>query len=307
MRFRKLETIKKEMPFNSRNWNYQKIIRYLLQDDNGRIIESMVIWHLKDNEVVEFILELSNMYNCNVGCQFCASGALDKSPSLLKYEDFFEQVNIMLDDSKANPNDYKKFSISFTGIGEPSTVYKDLGFFMQDIQKKYKHVTFIIGTFGYKIDCFSYWLEQEVRIKTLQIPFYSCDLIKLKKIVRNLPSDYSFLDILINAIKYKEKAKHEKCRVKVNYLVMKDINDKNEDIEKMIQLVYPYREQIEIRVSYLNYTKQAEKYGYSSPSFERIREIEMLLKENGFESYSFGTDYNHGIACGQLAQNGISE
>ena len=75
MKLKIVEKIEKEHPFNSRNWNYQKIIRYLLSDENNRIIEAMVIWHIKDGKVVEFLLELSNMYNCPVGCQFCASGA----------------------------------------------------------------------------------------------------------------------------------------------------------------------------------------------------------------------------------------
>lgn len=74
MKLKIVEKIVKEHPFNSRNWNYQKVIRYLLSDENNRIIESMVIWHIKDGTVVEFLLELSSMYNCPVGCQFCASG-----------------------------------------------------------------------------------------------------------------------------------------------------------------------------------------------------------------------------------------
>ena len=186
MNFKIIDKIKKEHPFNSRNWNYQRIIRYLLNDENGRIIESMVIWHIKDGKIVEFLLELSNMYNCPVGCQFCASGALDKSPYLLKSEDFWQQVDIMLNDNDINPNDYEKFCVSFTGIGEPSIVYKEVGKFMSEFQKKYTHVTFIIGTFGYDNRCFEYWKNLNLRIKTLQIPFYTSDKDKLKKIVKKL-------------------------------------------------------------------------------------------------------------------------
>lgn len=92
MKLKIIEKIAKEHPFNSRSWNYQKVIRYLLGDENNRIIEAMVIWHLKDGQIVEFILELSNMYNCPVGCQFCASGALKNAPYLLTVEDFWEQL-----------------------------------------------------------------------------------------------------------------------------------------------------------------------------------------------------------------------
>lgn len=307
MKLKIIKKIEKEHPFNSRNWNYQKIIRYLLQDEENRIIESMVIWHIKDGNVVEFLLELSNMYNCPVGCQFCASGALEKVPYSLKVEDYWEQVNIMLNDCKVNPNDYKKFCISFTGIGEPSIVYKQIGTFMKEVQERYIHTTFIIGTFGYNEVCFDYWKEMDLRIKTLQLPFYSSDSEKMKTIVKNLPNNYSFYKNLLSALDYKKNAKYDKCRVKINYLGMHNINDTDEQVKSFIKLITPIKEEIEVRVSYLNYTKQAKLYGYVSPSFERLNEICGELKDNGIECYSFGNISNEEIGCGQLVQNKISK
>lgn len=306
MRLKIVEKIAKEHPFNSRNWNYQRIIRYLLGDENNRIIEAMVIWHIKDGKIVEFLLELSNMYNCPVGCQFCASGALEKTPYILNVEDFWEQVNIMLNDNKIDPNDYTKFCISFTGIGEPSIVYKQIGQFMSEAQKKYSHVTFIIGTFGYDIRCFDYWKNLNLRIKTLQLPFYSSDGAKLKEIVKNLPDNYSFYNNVLEAIRYKENAKYNKCRVKINMLGMCGINDSDKQVDEFIRILETIKDKIEVRISFLNYTKQAEKYGYISPTFTRLREIEKKLKENGFECYSFGNISNEEIGCGQLVQNKIS-
>lgn len=306
MKLKVVEKIAKEHPFNSRNWNYQKIIRYLLSDENNRIIEAMVIWHIKDGKIVEFLLELSNMYNCPVGCQFCASGALDKAPYVLKCEDFWEQINIMLNDNNINPNDYEKFCISFTGIGEPSIVYKQIGQFMNEVQKKYSHVTFIIGTFGYDSKCFEYWKNLNLRIKTLQLPFYSLDNEKMKIIVKNLPMNYSFYNNILEALKYKENAEYKKCRVKVNLLGMHGINDSDQQVEDFIKLLKPIKDKIEVRISFLNYTKQAKKYGYVSPTFDKLREIERKLKDNGFECYSFGNISNEEIGCGQLVQNKIS-
>ena len=306
MELKIVKKIVKEHPFNSRNWNYQKIIRYLLSDQNDRIIEAMVIWHIKDGKVVEFLLELSNMYNCPVGCQFCASGALDKAPYLLNSEDFWKQINIMLDDNNINPNDYERFCISFTGIGEPSIVYKQIGQFMSEVQNKYSHVTFIIGTFGYDNKCFEYWRNLNLRIKTLQLPFYSSDMTKLKKIVKNLPVQYSFYNNILEALKYKENAKYAHCRVKINMLGMRGINDNYAQVNEFIKILSPIKNKIEIRISFLNYTKQAEKYGYISPTFEKLREIEKKLKDNGFECYSFGNLSNEEIGCGQLVQNKIS-
>lgn len=129
----------------------------------------------------------------------------------------------------------------------------------------------------------------------------------MKIIVKNLPNEYSFYNNLLLALDYKENARYDKCRVKINYLGMQNINDTDEQVENFIKLITPVKEKIEVRVSYLNYTKQAKLYGYISPSFERLNEICCKLKANGIECYSFGNISNEEIGCGQLVQNKISE
>ncbi len=85
------------------------------------------------------------------------------------------------------------------------------------------------------------------------------------------------------------------------------INDSDEQVDEFIRILSSVKDKVEVRISFLNYTKQAEKYGYLSPSFDRLREIEQKLKDNGFESYSFGNISNEEIGCGQLVQNKISK
>lgn len=87
---------------------------------------------------------------------------------------------------------------------------------------------------------------------------------------------------------------------------MAGINDSDEQVGEFIKLLSSIKNEIEVRISFLNYTKQAEKYGYVSPSFERLREIEKRLKNEGFECYAFGNLSNEEIGCGQLVQNKIS-
>lgn len=50
------------------------------------------------------------------------------------------------------------------------------------------------------------------------------------------------------------------------------INDSDEQVDEFIKILSPVKYKIEVRISFLNYTKQAEKYGYVSPTFERLRE-----------------------------------
>ena len=76
MKLKIVKKIAKEHPFNSRNWNYQKIIRYLLSDENNRIIEAMVIWHIKDGTVVEFLCEKDELHPAGGRCKGCRNDRL---------------------------------------------------------------------------------------------------------------------------------------------------------------------------------------------------------------------------------------
>ena len=118
-KFEVVEKISKNIDYNSRNWNKEIIDRYLLKYDDKRIIESMTIIHLKDDIQKDLTVEISNMYNCVVGCRFCASGSLPENKIFLSPEDYLKQVETCLEESNENPNNYPNFYIAFTGIGEP--------------------------------------------------------------------------------------------------------------------------------------------------------------------------------------------
>ena len=112
-KFEVVEKISKSIDFNSRNWNKERIDKYLLKYDDKRIIESMVIVHLKDDIPRDLTIEISNMYNCVVGCIFCASGSLPESQIFLTADDYLKQVETCLEESNLDPNDYPNFYISF--------------------------------------------------------------------------------------------------------------------------------------------------------------------------------------------------
>ena len=103
-KFEVVEKISKNIDYNSRNWNKEIIDRYLLKYDDKRIIESMTIIHLKDDIQKDLTVEISNMYNCVVGCRFCASGSLPENKIFLSPEDYLKQVETCLEESRENPN-----------------------------------------------------------------------------------------------------------------------------------------------------------------------------------------------------------
>lgn len=299
--------IEKVIEYNAHNWNNQLVHKYLLKyrkDEVDRIIECMTIIHYQDETIRDLTVELSNMYNCVVGCSFCASGALPETTCFLDALDYVRQLNTCLKESGVDPNEFENFYVSFAGIGEPSVVYKTIAEGMVMIRDLYPKVKFNIATFGFNIECFDYWSAFGLPIRTLQIPFYSDKVEMLKYIVKNLPETYSFETIVKKAINYKNK--WPDCRVKINYIAMSGINDSDVDIKRMCNCLEQFKEQIVVKISYLNYTKPGEENNIKSSGSERLSEIKKFLDMKQFNCYIFGTDINTELGCGQLAQNHIS-
>ncbi len=304
-RFEVVEKISKNIDYNSRNWNKERIDRYLLKYDDKRIIESMTIIHLKDDVPKDLTVEISNMYNCVVGCRFCASGSLPEKKIILSAEDYLKQVETCLEESNEDPNNYPNFYIAFTGIGEPSLVKEEIAEGINLIRNKYKNVQVNIATTGFDSSCFEFWNNLDLPIRTLQLPYYSCELDKMKYIIQNLPKDYDLIKNIKKAIEYKND--HNICRVKLNYVVIKGINDSDEDINKMIDYLSEFKNDIIIKVSFLNYTKKCKENNLVSPNKKDMLKILNKLESGGYECYLFGTENNTELGCGQLVQNYISK
>lgn len=304
-KFEVVEKISKTIDYNSYRWNKESIDRYLLKYDDKRIIECMTIVHLKDDEELDLTVELSNMYNCVVGCRFCASGSLPESHVYLSTDDYLKQVDTCLEESGSNPYDYPKFYIAFTGIGEPSIVKEEIALGIRKIQEKYSNVEVNIATTAFDNTCFQYWAGMDLPIRTLQLPYYSCDSEKMKYIIRNLPKGYDLNLNISEAIKYKRC--HEMCRVKVNFVVIEGLNSSYQEIDRMLAFLEPFKEEVILKISFLNHTKKCQEYNLASPNYERMLEIVNIIRSRGFNCYLFGTKNNIELGCGQLVQNYISK
>lgn len=304
-KFEIAEKFSKLIDYNSRSWNKEKIDRYLLKYDDKRIIECMTIIHLKDDIPIDLTIEISNMYNCIVGCRFCASGSLPEKAFFLTAEDYMKQVETCLECSHENPNNYPNFYIAFTGIDEPSIVKEEVAKGINIIKKKYNNVQINIATMAFDNTCFDYWHNMNLPIRTLQLPYYSCDFNKLNYIIQNLPTNYDLTENIVKAIKYKNDNKG--CRVKVNFVVINDINSSKDEVSRMLDYLSKFKNDIIIKISFLNYTKKCLENNLSSPNNDRMLEIVSQIKSEGFDCYLFGTKNNTELGCGQLVQNYISK
>ena len=309
LRFDIEKKIDKINGFQARSWDNQVVQKYLLKlpkhDNLVPIIECMSIMHYVKQEVRDLTIELSNMYNCIVGCRFCASGNLPGNAFALQPIDYLRQLNTCIQETGVDPNDFDNFFVSFAGIGEPSFVFKKVTIAMVMIRDLYPSVQFNIATFGYLKECFDYWNCNMLPIRTIQIPLYHIDTVKLKEIIKALPTNYDLIDVIQNAVLYKKG--HPECRVKINYIPFKGVNDSDEDVIVFINALKQFKDDIVIKISYLNYTKPAEENGYVSSGRNRLIELNKMFCDNGFDTYIFGTENNTEVGCGQLSQNHISD
>ena len=308
MRFDIKEVFEKPVSFYARSWDNQVADKYILYYpslSDGRLLECMSLSHFKKNRLIDFTVEISSMYGCTVGCEFCASGALTESPLGLEAFDYLKQVNTCVMENGINPAELDKFYVSFAGIGEPTCCYEEVMYGMRCIQDIYPNVRFNIATMGYIEEGIGVWNQANLPIRTLQLPLYHTESTKLKKIVKNLPKDYSLLRVLDEAMEYRKS--HPECRVKINYIPFKGINDSDADVKTFADYLEHYKEEVVIKVSVLNYTKPAYENGYIGVEINRLFEICDLFKLRGFESYVFGSEKNTMLGCGQLVQNHISD
>ena len=302
-KFEVIEKLVTDIDFKFEYGNKEKLYRYLFSYDKSRIIESMAIVHFLDDTPVDLTVEISNMYNCIVGCRFCASGSLPENYVFLTAEDYLMQVDKSLQESGINYKDYPKFYVAFTGIGEPSLVKEEIARGIMLIKEKYPNLEVSIATTGIDKACFEYWDKLNLPIRYFQLPYYSCEKDKIKYIIQNAPKDYDLREIIEEALKYKNN--HKGCRVKINFVVMEGINDSGEDIDKTIQYFEKYKQDIIIKVSYLNYTEKCRENNLHSPNQNVMNRILNRLQLSGFECYIFGTENNTELGCGQLVQNYI--
>ena len=129
--------------------------------DNNNIASRLERW----------MIGVSCMSGCPVGCKFCATGQLKKKRNLTA-EEIVEQVEFII--SKNPDYDPKKsmeFKINYTRMGEPFLNIEAVKKAIATINQKYPNTHHYISTIGISGSDFS-WIKDNI---TLQISLHSLD------------------------------------------------------------------------------------------------------------------------------------
>ena len=261
-------------------------IKYLFELPDGLAIESVL---LTDDD--RTTLCASTQVGCAMDCEFCATGKIQFARNLSAAE-ISDQVNAIEKGRKT-----KISNVVFMGMGEPLANYQNTlraVRILNDPAGKnigIRHIT--ISTCGLA-DKIKMLADEDIRPR-LSISLNAADNVlrsKLMPINKKYP-----LRILLNAVQaYQHKTRQ---RVTFEYVLIKGVNDSDEDAKKLVSLVRNIM--CNINLIELNLYPNCE---FKPASKQRISRFARILQQAGIETvirFKRGTHIK--AACGQLGSD----
>lgn len=261
---------------------------------------------LEDEQQIETVLMklndrytvcVSSQVGCPMGCSFCATGALGFKRNLNDQEIINQAI---LWARYLKPRQAAIDNLVFMGMGEPFLNYDNV---MKAIKYLNSQISLNIG--ARKISISTVGVVEGIK-KMAKEPLQLNLAISLHATTDNLRSElipsnkkYSIKKIILAVDDYVEDTKR---KVMFEYMLIKDINDSDEDAKKLASLM---RAPLYM-VNLIAYNPTGR---YKAPSAERIQKFKQILIEkqvNVTLRRSLGQDIS--AACGQLAgAKGITE
>ncbi|MGO4370592.1 23S rRNA (adenine(2503)-C(2))-methyltransferase RlmN [Paenibacillus sp. MCAF20] len=267
-------------------------VKFLFRLTDGNLIETVMMRHKFGLSVC-----VTTQVGCNIGCSFCASGLLAKSRDLSSGEIVEQIMKVQLHLDSAGAGE-RVSNIVVMGIGEPFDNYTNMSDFIRVVTDHKglaigpRHITVSTSGLAKKIIEFADDTEIPVNLAvSLHAPNDELRT-RIMKINKAIP-----IEKLMQAIDYYlEKAKR---RITLEYILLKDVNDKKEHALELAELV-ANRKQL-ATVNLIPYNPVDEHSQYQRSEQESIRIFYDTLKKQGINCsvrLEHGADID--AACGQL-------
>lgn len=273
----------------------QESIKYLQQTEDDHIIETG--YYNLDEEIIC----ISCQIGCSMGCIFCATAeAID---SLQADQAFFRNLtaeeiegqvkNVIYSLQERGRLQGKKILLSYMGMGEPLLNYENTIESIKNLAQVFPNSRATISTLGTRPDLMKKLAEEDIGITLkLHLSLHAPNDELRKKI---LPSAQP-IKLGLEALKSFAEAK--KAPMKVNYILIKGLNDSSESAFQLAELIKPYP--FIVKLSSLN----GSCNGLEPSELSQFKVFEEILNAQGIETCRFiskGTDINAG--CGQLRRH----
>lgn len=257
--------------------------KYLFKLIDDSHIETVLMKHNYGNSIC-----ISSQVGCNMGCSFCESGKLKKLRNLEVYE-MVQQVLLIEDDL-----DIRIDSIVIMGIGEPFDNYDNVMDFIKIVNSDHglkigaRHIT--VSTCGL-IPGIKKFSDENLQVN-LALSLHAPN-DTLRSTIMKINNAYKINDLL-DAVK--EYIKKTNRRVTIEYVMLRDINDKDEHALELAKIL----KGLNVYVNLIPYNEINDGVFKKSSKESVLRFLDVLKKEkiNVTIRREFGGEVD--AACGQL-------
>jgi 23S rRNA (adenine2503-C2)-methyltransferase len=270
--------------------------KYLFRLSDGLTIESVLIPRSRVQEEERLTLCISTQVGCPLNCTFCATGSMGFTRNLTAGE----IVDQVLSIRRLSPA--KITNLVIMGMGEPLLNYENVMKAVEIISHERsvgisaKKTT--LSTAGYVENIRR--MADEGRKCKLAISLHSVD-DRIRSMLMPITKKHSVEDILLAAEYYYKKTKQ---RITYEYIMLKGINDRDEDLLRLIPYIRRVPSKINLipfhAIDFVHPVGAALSLQPTPP--DQIEEFAQKLREAGITVMlrnSAGKDIE--AACGQLA------
>lgn len=283
------EVLKKECPleinselFISDDERTQKAVITL---SDGNKIETVLMRHKEERNTVC----VSCQVGCPIGCKFCATGKMGLTRNLTTHE-ILEQILLFARSLKKEGTNVD--NVVFMGMGEPFLNYDNV---MSAIRILNDPKLFNIGarhisvsTSGI-VEGIKKFTDEKLQIN-LALSLHSPDN-ETRTSIMPINNKFNIQKIMHAIDEYISKTKR---RVMIEYLMLKDVNDTEEDAENLSNLLHH-------KLCFVNLISYNPTGEFEPSPSENIQKFKEILEKNGIEvvqRFRFGRGIK--AACGQL-------
>lgn len=242
----------------------------------------------------ERIICMSSQAGCLMGCKFCSTGKVGHCKNL-SAEEMLLSVEKIINEVGSNSIKW----VSLMGMGEPLMNYDEIVKFNVLVKEKY----------GYSMSLSSVGVSDNIKRLAdsaadyhLFVSLHFSDDCKRSQYMP-INNRYNIASV-IEACKYYHNKKNYQKKIEISYMLLEGINDKEEDIEKLIALLDP--EIFVVQVLLYNENRDGSNNDFKRVSDEKANLIVESINRRGLEAYlsvSVGRDILGG--CGQLTGENV--
>ena len=266
--------------------------KYIFETFEGNKIESVVIPEKKRTTLC-----ISTQVGCPLDCKFCATGLMGYKKNLTAGE-IFDQFKLV-------SKDYKESEITnivYMGMGEPLLNFKEtvksLEIFAEELTTRMSLKKITVSTAGIAPKIKELF-ETGLKVK-LAFSLHSC-FEDIRSRIMPINKKYSLKE---NIEALKSYSKETGTRITFEYVMLKDINDRSDDVKALARLMSTLPSKLNIIP--FNSLKHMNPSGLAgeleSSSSEKIKWFADKLREKNITVMLRNTQGDDiAAACGQLA------